>query len=59
MKNGQLQEYLRSLQGDGCWVCWLVTPPDQAGPVQQDGRSLRLSQALIPKLIPKESKEGP
>lgn len=55
MKNRQPQEYPRSLQGDGYWVYWLVTPPDQAGSVQQDSRSLRLSQALIPK----ESKEGP
>lgn len=37
MKNGQLQEYPRSLQGD---VCWLLLPshlPVKAASVRQDG----------------------
>lgn len=49
MKNGQLQVYPRSLQGD---MRWLLLPrylPDQAVSVKQDGRRLRLSQVLIPK----------
>lgn len=55
MKNGQLWEYPRSLEGD---VCWLLLPrylPDQAVSVKQNGRIPTLSQALIPK----ENKEGP